>query len=169
MPYTILIQEIHFPVVDQYKYLGIILDKKLLWTKHIQYVKQRCEKGLNLLRAVTKTKWGADTCTSLTFYRSYIRSVIDYGSTVYGMSSNTNLLVIDRIQYKAIRICLGVIKSSPCCALLAEAQEPPLKFRRRYMARKQMLKYRSFNTFLANKIANVCTQDLSNTSGKRDY
>ena len=36
------------------EYLGIKLDKKLLWTKHILHMKVKCEKGMNILKAVTK-------------------------------------------------------------------------------------------------------------------
>lgn len=32
------------PFVDEFKYLGIILDKKLLWTNHIKYVKKNVKK-----------------------------------------------------------------------------------------------------------------------------
>lgn len=141
----------NFPVVNQYKYLGIILDTKLLWTKHITYVKTKCEKGINMLKCVSKNKWGADPKISLMFYRAYIRSILDYGCVLYGSTSNTNLLSLDRIQYKSIRICIGAMKSSPCQAILAEAQEPPLALRRQYLANKMMIKIR---TFSANKTLN---------------
>lgn len=161
-PPNITIQDITIPLVNQYKYLGMILDPKLLWTRHIEYVKTRCEKGINILRCVSKRSWGADPSTALLFYRSFIRSTIDYGCLLYGSSSNTNLKIIDRIQYKAIRICTGALKSSPCEAILAEAQDPPLELRRQYLANKYITKLRSYNLSLINKISKLNAEDLVN-------
>ena len=154
----------HIPIVTQYKYLGMILDNKLIWTKHIKYVKDKCEKGINMLKCVSKKKWGADAMISLTFYRSYIRSVMDYGSVLYGSASNSNLLVLDRIQYKSLRICIGAMKSSPCSAILAEAQEPPLALRRQLLASKMLIKIRSYNTNnILNNIYFLNIENLSNS------
>lgn len=48
--------------------------------------------------------------------------------------------------------------SSPNQAVLAEMQEPPLNIRRQFLAEKQMIKYRAFNTEMVQKIAyiNMC-------------
>lgn len=43
----------------------------------------KCEKGLNILRCAVSKKWGADVSTALAFYRSYIRSILDYGCILY--------------------------------------------------------------------------------------
>lgn len=154
----------YIPIVSHYKYLGMILDNKLLWTKHIKYIKDKCEKGINMLKCVSKKKWGADATISLMFYRSYIRSVIDYGSVLYGSASNTNLLILDRIQYKSIRICIGAMKSSPCNAILAEAQEPPLALRRQFLASKMIVKIRSLNrNNIVNNIYFLNTENLTNS------
>lgn len=151
------------PVVNQYKYLGIVLDQKLLWSKHIQYVKNKCEKGINILKCTTKKKWGADPRISLIFYRSYIRSILDYGCILYGSASNCHLKKVDRIQYESLKICIGAMKSSPCRAIQAEAQEPPLNIRRQYLAEKAVIKYRSYNQFLLNKINKLSTENYVNS------
>jgi len=38
------------PVVSEFKFLGLIFDKKFTFNKHIEYLKDRCMKALNLLR-----------------------------------------------------------------------------------------------------------------------
>ena len=40
------------PVLDKVKYLGIILDKKLTFQPHIQYIKEKCSKTLNILKVL---------------------------------------------------------------------------------------------------------------------
>jgi len=72
------------PVVDQTKFLGLIFDKKLTFVPHLQYLRKKCMKALNLLRVVAHSRWGSDENTLLHLYRSLIRSKLDYGTVVYG-------------------------------------------------------------------------------------
>ena len=48
---------VEIPVVDQYKFLGIIFDRKLSFIPHINYLKAKCQKALQLLRVVAHTDW----------------------------------------------------------------------------------------------------------------
>ena len=38
------------PLVSQTKFLGVIFDKKLNFKAHIDYIRQKCEKAMNLLK-----------------------------------------------------------------------------------------------------------------------
>ena len=51
------------PVVDQYKCLGVIFDKKLPFVPHIQYLKEKCSQTLKLVRVIVHKDWGADQNT----------------------------------------------------------------------------------------------------------
>ena len=77
-----------FPVVEQTKFLGVIFDNKLTFLPHIRYLKEKCVKALNLLRVVAHTSWRADQHTLLNFYRSLVRSMLDYGSVVMVLREN---------------------------------------------------------------------------------
>jgi len=72
------------PVVEQTKFIGLIFDKKLSFITHLQYLKNKCLKTLNLLRVAANTKWASDEKTLLHLYRSLIRSKLEYGAVVYG-------------------------------------------------------------------------------------
>ena len=67
-------------VENKAKFLGIIFDSKLSWNDHVNYIVDKCKKRLNLLRAISGNKWGANKKTLLMIYRSLIRSIIDYGA-----------------------------------------------------------------------------------------
>ena len=54
---------VEIPVVDQYKFLGVIFDKKLSFIPRINYFRAKCHKALQLLRVVAHTDWGADKST----------------------------------------------------------------------------------------------------------
>ena len=64
---------VEIPVVDQYKLLGVIFDRKLSFIPQINYLKGKCHKALQLLRVVAHTDWGADKSTLLKLYSSLVR------------------------------------------------------------------------------------------------
>ncbi|XP_026481355.1 uncharacterized protein LOC113388168 [Ctenocephalides felis] len=47
---------------------------------------------------------------------------------------------LDRIQYSAIRTCLGAFRSTPTNALIAEAGEPPLSIRKQILSNRFLIK-----------------------------
>ena len=65
---------VKIPVLEQYTFLGVIFDRKLSFIPHINYLKAKCHKALQLLRVVAHTDWGADKSTLLKLYRSLVRS-----------------------------------------------------------------------------------------------
>ncbi len=54
-------------------------------------------------------------------YVALIRARIDYGSVVCGSAAKSVLSDLDVIQARALRICLGAVKTAPVCALQAVA------------------------------------------------
>ena len=59
-----------------------------------------------------------------------MRSAIDYGCMVYGAAAKTYLNKIDRAINKALRICAGVMRSSPINTIHIEIGEVPIELRR---------------------------------------
>lgn len=78
------------------------------------------------MRAIPGKEWGAER-DSITIYQALIRSTVDYGCMIYGSASESLLKKLDRIQYRALRICLGAVKTTPVNALLVEANEMPFE------------------------------------------
>ena len=77
------------PVVPQAKFLGVIFDKKLNFKAHIDYLREKCQKSLNLLKVVSKLDWGTDTTVLLKLYRALVRSKLDYSCVVYSSARNS--------------------------------------------------------------------------------
>ena len=109
------------PVVVESKFLGVIFDRKLSFIPHIRYI-----KALNLLRVLSSSSWGADRTTLLHLYRSLIRSMLDYGSIVYGSARKSYLQMLDTIHHQGLRLALGTFRTSPVTSLYAEADEQSL-------------------------------------------
>lgn len=125
-----------FKISAQVKYLGLFLDAKLLWKNHISYIVQKCTEKLKLLKIVSRFSWGANPQSLLLIYRAMIRSVIEYGSFLYGSASSSTLQKLEKIQFQAVRQCMGYLRTSPTNAILIESNEPPLELRRNLLAGK---------------------------------
>ena len=121
-------------VVDDFKFLGLIFDRKLSFIPHIKYLKAKCVKALNLLTDLSHTNWGADRTVPLQLYRSLIRSKLDYGSIVYGSARKSYLMMLDTVHHQGLRLALGAFRTSPVESLYVEAEEPSLYLRREKLA-----------------------------------
>ena len=119
------------------KFLGMVFDRRLDWTAHLNYIVDRCKPRLNLMRAMAGASWGASKETLLMVYRAMIRSIIDYGSIAYDNTSSSNRSKLDTMQYKALSICCGALRGTSQAALQVDCGEMPLHLRRR----QQMMEY----------------------------
>lgn len=127
-------------LVDDFLFLGVILDRRLTWKPQVEALSRKCWKVLDILKAVAHIGWGSDPKTMMMLYRALIRSRIDYGSIPLNNCSKKLYLMLDRIQYAALRVSLGCMKSTPTAALQLEAVEAPLFIRRRWLLEKFILK-----------------------------
>lgn len=60
---TININGNHIKSVKKLKYLGILLDQRLNWTPHIQFICDKAKKVFHVLRAVSGNSWGFNPMT----------------------------------------------------------------------------------------------------------
>ena len=134
---------VEIPVVEQYKFLGVIFDRKLSFIPHINYLKAKCHKALQLLRVVAHTDWGADKSTLLKLYKSLVRSKLDYGCFIYGSARKSYLRCLDSIHHLGLRLVLGALRTSPVESPYVEANEAPLSLRREKLALQYYSKLQS--------------------------
>ena len=140
---TLILNGSEIPLVEEFKFLGVIFDKKLSFKSHINYIKLKCTKALNLLKVVSNMNWGADRDVLLRLYRALIRSKLDYGCIVYGSARPSYISSLDTIHNQGIRICLGAFRTSPMESLYVEANEPSLYRRREKLALQYAIKLKS--------------------------
>jgi hypothetical protein len=129
-PVELKFKESALKIEKSARFLGVVFDSKLTWKQHAEYVTQKCQKRINLMRAVSGTRWGAEEKSLLTIYRALMRSVVDYGSIVLDSASAAISSKIQSIQTEALRICCGAMRSTAAAALQVECNEPPLHLRR---------------------------------------
>lgn len=161
LPNTIKLGHYNIPYKSSVKYLGIHLDSKLNWKTHVQLTIKKAENALNVLKAFCNSKWGSDPNITLIFYRSLIRSILDYGSLFYASASATTLRKIDTFKNKCLRTCIGFLKTTPVVAMEAETIEPPLSLRRQFLSDKFILNLQSQLAPAMNKICTLSTLTLT--------
>ena len=86
------------PFADQVKFLGVIFDKKLTFAAHIDNLKTKVKKSLNILKVVSSYDWGADKKTLLKLYNSLCKSKLDYACEVYSSACKTKLYELDVVH-----------------------------------------------------------------------
>ena len=133
-PVDIFIKNNVIPRKDHSKFLGLVLDSQLTGKFHLEHIANKCERNLNILRCLSGVWWGAHPFTLKILYNAIVRSVLDYGSFLLEPANKAGLRKLDLIQYKALRIILGAMKSSPTNALQVECGDPPLNCRRQFLS-----------------------------------
>ena len=122
----IKLEHTDIPVVDEYKFLDIMFDRKLSFLPHIKYLKTKTTRAQQLLQVVAHTKWGADRQMLLKSYRAVVCSQLDYGSFIYRSTRKSYVKMLDPIHHEGLRLVLGAFKTSPVDSLYTEA---PLQLR----------------------------------------
>jgi hypothetical protein len=85
-------------------FLGIRFDKHLTFKNQIKYLKEACLKRINVLKVLSNRSWGISTETLMQIYNTLIRSLMEYSSIIYPLFSISNLELLERIQFKCLKI-----------------------------------------------------------------
>lgn len=163
IPPTISIQSFTIPYKTCIKYLGIFLDKNLNWKSQINYTAAKAENSLNILRAFCSSRWGSDPNIAILFFRSFTRSILDFGGMFYESACKSQLEKIIKVHNKGLRMCVGYLKSTPVIAMQAELTEPPTHLRHQYLADKFLVFLLSKRSEILDKLHSLsekCDTDL---------
>jgi hypothetical protein len=87
------------------KYLGIQIDSKLDWSKHISNITSRGYSKIGFLRRNLK---GCPSKLRDTAYISLIRPTLEYGCTIWEPHQKSNVQKLEKVQRKAARFVSGL-------------------------------------------------------------
>ena len=88
----LLIEEDSLERVQQFKYLGVVINENLDWSEHIDHIYTKIAKRLGL----RKIKYLLPSTSRELIFNSLILPILDYGDIVWVDRCNT--LLMDRIQ-----------------------------------------------------------------------
>lgn len=94
------------PQSDSVKYLGIILDRRMTWKKHIQTKRNQLRFKVKELYWLIGNRSKLKMENKLLLYKTILKPVWTYDIQLWGTASNSNIEIIQRFQYKTLRdIC----------------------------------------------------------------
>ena len=102
--------------------LGVILDRQLTFTPHMDELSRRVGPSFQMLKAVSHSEWGWPKKTPKALYHAFVSSHLSYagaGWQPYICAENQKKL--NRLQNKALRAITGQFLSTPVEALRLEA------------------------------------------------
>ncbi|KAK2724151.1 hypothetical protein QYM36_000869 [Artemia franciscana] len=115
---------------EKFCYLGVLLDSKLLWTNHIDYLVGNLRSRANFLNAICLSKRGAPYSCVSKLIGATITSKLDYGSMFYREATKHNLQKLDSAFNQVLQQALGCLKTTPIPALYCELGFISLRGRR---------------------------------------
>jgi hypothetical protein len=134
------------------KYLGLIIDSKLLWKEHINYIRTKSTQILMRLLIYSKNYYGLNSTALSTIYKGAIIPIIAYGCSLWSDVLEKQYIkeILWKIQRSAaIRICKAYrTVSNIACDIITNLM--PLDL---------VLKQKAIEYFAKNNINNNLTQN----------
>lgn len=101
----ILIDDKEITNTTEIKYLGVIIDNKLNFINHLEYVKKKLHKKLALFRRIDDK---LNAFTKIVLYKSIVAPHFDYCSSILFSLSESRIKELQKIQNKFMRNILKV-------------------------------------------------------------
>ena len=106
---TISHDAVTLDMVDNYKYLGTVLDPQLSPSSHVQYLKSKTYSKIKLLGTLRNI---TDMDTWLTMYKTLVLPIYDYCDFLLLNISNQDAQALQKLQNCAFRNILRVDTNS---------------------------------------------------------
>lgn len=105
--------------VSSIKYLGVILDDRLSWSYHLDYVTTRTRKLIYLFK---KLRHIASPKLKKTLYLAMGQSILSYCISVWGGACKTKILKLERAQRSLLKVLYLKPYRFPTFSLLSETE-----------------------------------------------
>jgi hypothetical protein len=119
-------------ISKEFKYLGVVFDRGLTWNAHTRYVLKRCRTRINFMKSIAGTAWGSHPDNMLILYKGLVRSVLEYGYVCFSEMAVTHFKKLERVQWRALRISLGLMQWTHTGTVEVLNGVPPLDLRFSY-------------------------------------
>ena len=86
--------------VEQEKYLGVIINKRLSWLPHAKMISCRDNLKRQFLQ---RNLWTCNRDIKLQCYKAYVRPIIEYASPAWDTNNKNVIQKVESVQRKAAR------------------------------------------------------------------
>jgi hypothetical protein len=104
------INDVQLPQSDDVKYLGLHLNRRLTWHKHIFTKRKQLGLTLTKMHWLLGRKSQLSATNKLLLYKIILKLVWTYDIQLWGTASTSNIGILERFQSKALRM----IVDAPC-------------------------------------------------------
>ena len=124
----VLLNQTQIAEVNSHKHLGIIFSNDCTWHEHLELVKSKAWKRINIMH---KLKFQLDRKFLQTIYFSFIRPLLEYAYVVWNNCTQYESNELETIQNEAARIVTGATKLASIDSLHTETGWETLGSRRK--------------------------------------
>ena len=129
--------------VESAKFLGVEIDSKLSFKRHVESICNRSRKRIQVLSTLARA--GVEPPILMRLYQCYILSLIEYGSPSFIAAPKKQLDCLQKIQNDAIRACLRLPSYIRTSLIHEYAGIAPVKERLKSTSTRLLGKMRSHN------------------------
>jgi len=94
--------------MDSTRYLGVIIDNKLDWRRHLDHIETKTAPRIGLLRYLSRTAYEPNNKTMINIFKAIVRTILTYGYPVLLTAKQNIWNRMQIIQNKALRAALGL-------------------------------------------------------------
>lgn len=95
---------VFIPSSTSVKYLGLHIDRRLNWKKHISYKRQQLNIKTRKMFWLLGPKSQLSLENKVLIYKTILKPVWTYGIQLWGTASNSNIEILQRYQSKTLRL-----------------------------------------------------------------
>jgi len=128
------------PISSNIKYLGMHLNARLRWTKHINFLRTRSSKYVNILKWLVGRCWDISSLQAINFANATILAQLLWNAVYYTNASNSHFRVLDSIAVSAYKIALSLPRSASNKTCWALSAQPTFKRKITILCDKFILK-----------------------------
>lgn len=89
-------------------YLGVKLDRKLNFSEHCKWIRQRAGLAVNSIYPFLSTDCSLNPETKIGLYRAYVRPIMTYAYPIWSSAARSNKAPIFRLETKCLRMALNI-------------------------------------------------------------
>jgi hypothetical protein len=130
-PYHVQLGATRVAPVESARFLGVWLDRKLRWRRHLRQIHQKLKTQQFALTKIAGSTWGCSLLRAREVYTKVIRSAIAYGASAFHTPSRNNkpkgiAQDLATAQSRCLRVVAGAYRATPVRSLETETFVPPI-------------------------------------------